>query len=258
MRRLSILLTLCTLALVVSVTSAKAQYYQEKHSDDTQLHTGAELSVRYNERWGVTWGEELYFGNNISRYDKLYTRLMVSYYLTPNLRIAPMAMLIANYTADTRTMVYDLNLFYTHKFDRLSLTLRGGLRCIDLYYPTRESAPFTIKSNPELMLRGQVGATYKLTPHIEPYANIEAFGMLNPATYSSEHFTRTVGYYLPRVRSNVGVKFRINQMNAISLYWRYDHTQSKYISYELADAPCGFITKSQTANMVGVFYHLSF
>ena len=66
-----------------------------------------------------------------------------------------------------------------------------------------------------------------------------------------------VGYYLPRVRSNVGVKVRIDKYHSVSLYWRYDYTKSKYLSYELMDAPFGIITKSNTNNFVGIFYTLN-
>jgi hypothetical protein len=94
---------------------------------------------------------------------------------------------------------------------------------------------------------------------LEPFANIESFLLLNPASDTVLDHTRyTVGYYLPRVRSNVGVKVRIDPHSSLSLYWRYDHTQTKYLSYELADAPYRIVTNSNTTNFVGVFYNYAF
>jgi len=44
----------------------------------------------------------------------------------------------------------------------------------------------------------------------------------------------------------------------VSLYWRYDHTQTKWLSYVLADAPFGIHSSSRTNNFVGLFYYYKF
>ena len=239
---------LLLLAAALAAFSAQAQLYEHNHTTDTQLHTGFQMSGRIGDRWGLNWGEELYFGNNISEFQKVYSRLMVNYYLRPNLTLSPMVMHIAS-TSGARTMIYDMNVIYTHRIERWAITLRGGTRLQDKLYPE-----VTNGTNPEFQLRGHLGVTYKTDIRLEPFANIESFLLLNPATdFSGEH---SVGYYLPRVRSNVGVKVKVDSHSSISLYWRYDHTQTKFIS-PLADTYC-VVTNSNTTNFVGVFYNYAF
>lgn len=246
------------LALFMTIESLCAQYYKTNKTEDTQLHTGFDVTSRINDRWSVNWGEEFYFGNNMSEYQKLYSRLMVSYYLLPNLRIAPLVMVVANRPAQSKTMIYDFNVIYTHRIDRLAITLRGGTRVQDALGVERVHEG-VVRTNPEFQLRGHFAVGYRLHKYVEPYADIEGFYLLNPATddlYDPE--TYTAGHYFPRVRSNVGVKFHVDGNNTISLYWRYDHTQSKHLSYELVDAPFGIITKDSVVNFLGIFYHYRF
>ncbi len=251
------IITIC-IALFAFLATAQplaAQYYETIESEDTQLHTGFDVGGKFSERWGMNFGTELYYGNNMSEYQKLYARLMVDYYLLPNLRLSPMAMLVANHVSDTRTMIYDFNVIYTHRINKLGLTLRGGTRLQDVLGKERVGN-LNVYSEPEFQLRGHVGANYRMMKWCEPFANIEAFILMNPATHTK--YDHTVGYYLPRVRSNVGLKFHLTSQSAISLYWRYDHTKSKYLSYELADAPFGVITKDNLVNFLGIFYHQKF
>lgn len=254
------IITICIalFALLATAQPLAAQYYETIESEDTQLHTGFDVGGKFSERWGMNFGTELYYGNNMSEYQKLYARLMVDYYLLPNLRLSPMLMQIVNQKNGAVTMVYDFNVFYTHRINKLSLTLRGGTRLQDAVgvKPKRNGQ---VHANPEFMLRGQIAAGYRLMNWLEPYANIEAFYHLNPATDDNhDPELYTVGHYLPRVRSNVGLKFHLTSQSAISLYWRYDHTKSKYLSYELADGPFGIITKNNVVNFLGIFYHQKF
>ena len=248
---------LLLLAAALAAFSAQAQLYEHNHTTDTQLHTGFQMSGRIGDRWGLNWGEELYFGNNISEFQKVYSRLMVNYYLRPNLTLSPMVMHIAS-ASGARTMIYDMNVIYTHRIDRWAITLRGGTRLQDKLYPTVGGSG-QVWAAPEFQLRTHLGVAYKTNTRLEPFANIESFLLLNPASDTVLDHTRyTVGYYLPRVRSNVGVKVRIDPHSSLSLYWRYDHTQTKYLSYELADAPYCIVTNSNTTNFVGVFYNYAF
>lgn len=250
------ILLIAIFALLGAAGNLRAQYYETYESEDTQLHTALELSGKINSRWSWNFGEELYFSNNMSTFQKIYTRVMVGYNITPNLRVAPLVLNIVDRINDTRTMIYDLNLLYTFKIDALSITLREGLRIQDLYFQYGEQNPAIVKSkNPDLMARTQVALKYRLNDTLEPFANCEAFLMLNPAT---SQYGITVGHYLPRVRSNVGLKMHFDTHNALSLYWRYDRTQSKYLNFELADGPYGIITKRNTNNFLGVTYDYLF
>ena len=252
MKKLTILwLSIAT--LFVTTDKLSAQYYQTDYSSDTQFHPGFDIEHKVGERWGWNWGEELYFGNTMSEFQKIYSRLIVNYYLSPKVRISPMVLHIANRAAGSYTMIYDLNIGYTERYDRLSVTLRGGTRLQDVIYPTTEN-PLVVKTEPQFQLRAHLAVGYRALDWLEPFANIETFLMLNPATDQD----LSVGYYLSRVRSNVGVKFRVDNKSTISLYWRYDQTQNKYISYEGRYVPFGIISKRSAVNFVGVFYHYRF
>ena len=75
---------------------------------------------------------------------------------------------------------------------------------------------------------------------------------LNPSVY-------TTGLYPSRLRSNVGVKCHINRHHIISLYWRYDYTQSKHLNLSIVGKEhYGIITAKRTNNFVGVFYDYKF
>lgn len=258
MKRLLVLCCATVAALAMATTSARAQYYEHTHTTDNQLHTGFQLSGKINDRWSLNWGEELYFGNNMGQFQKLYSRLMVNYHLRPNLTLSPMVMYIANTISGDRTMIYDMNLIYTHRIDRWAFTLRGGTRLQDLFYTERQFFG-EVRANPEFQLRGHIGAKYRLGERFEPFANIETFLLLNPATdHKHDPKLYTVGYYLPRVRSNVGINYHFDAHSSVSLYWRYDHTQTKWLSYVLADAPFGIHSSSRTNNFVGLFYYYKF
>ena len=244
---------LTIIALFVVATPLSAQYYHTTYSTDIQFHTGFDIEHKVGERWGWNLGEEFYFGNSMSEFQKIYSRLIVNYYLSPKVRISPMVLHIANRATGSYTMIYDLNIGYTERYDRLSVTLRGGTRLQDVITPLPEDF-LVVKTEPQFQLRAHIAVGYRALDWLEPFANIETFLMLNPATDK----WNTVGYYLSRVRSNVGVKFHIDKKNTISLYWRYDQTQNKYLSYELQDAPHGIITNRNLVNFVGVFYHYRF
>lgn len=248
-------------ALLATTDRASAQYYETYEKEDTQLHTGFDVSGKISERWGINWGEEFYFGNNMSEYQKVYSRLMVEYYLKPNLRLSPLVMVVSNQQTGGRTMIYDFNVIYTHRIDKLGLTMRGGTRLQDVL-GMKERYNGQIKRNPEFQLRGHVAAGYRVLGWLEPFANIEAFLLMNPITDFRDnpelYKIYDVGHYLPRVRSNVGVKFHVSKHSTVELYWRYDHTRTKYLSYELMDAPFGIITNDNFVNFLGVFYHQKF
>ena len=251
-------------AVVGSTLSASAQYYQTTHVEDLQMHSGFQVSGKLADRWGMVWGEELYFGNNISQFQKLYSRVMVHYYLKPNLTLSPMVMHIINTPSKAHTMIYDMNIIYTHRIDRLAITLRGGTRMQDNLSATRDK--WVVKPSTELSARAHVAVAYRASDHFEPFANIETFLMLNPATCrinpdgaNSNPEVYTVGHYPSRVRSNVGVKWHINRNNILSLYWRYDHTQSKHLDLTVVGEELyGIIASKRTNNFVGLFYDYKF
>ena len=251
-------------AVVGSTLSASAQYYQTSHVEDLQMHSGFQVSGKVADRWGVVWGEELYFGNNISQFQKLYSRVMVHYYLKPNLTLSPLVMHIVNTPSKTHTLVHDMNIIYTHRIDRLAITLRAGTRLQDNL--SAVAVDGVVKANPDFSARAHIGAAYRLCEHFEPYANIETFLMLTPATCKMmpdgtdlNPSVYTTGLYPSRLRSNVGVKCHINRHHIISLYWRYDHTQSKHLNLSIVGKEhYGIITAKRTNNFVGVFYDYKF
>ena len=251
-------------AVVGSTLSASAQYYQTSHVEDLQLHSGFQVSGKVADRWGVVWGEELYFGNNISQFQKLYSRVMLHYYLKPNLTLSPLVMHIVNTPSKTHTLVHDMNIIYTHRIDRLAITLRAGTRLQDNLSAVEVDG--VVKANPDFSARAHIGAAYRLCEQLEPFANIETFLMLTPATCkmmpdgaNRNPYTYTVGYYPSRLRSNVGFKWHINSNNILSFYWRYDHTQSKHLNLSIVGKELyGIITAKRTNNFVGVFYDYKF
>ena len=251
-------------AVVGSTLSASAQYYQTSHVEDLQLHSGFQVSGKVADRWGVVWGEELYFGNNISQFQKLYSRVMLHYYLKPNLTLSPLVMHVVNTPSKTHTLVHDMNIIYTHRIDRLAITLRAGTRLQDNLSDVEVDG--VVKANPDFSARAHIGAAYRLCEQLEPFANIETFLMLTPATCkmmpdgaNRNPYTYTVGYYPSRLRSNVGFKWHINSNNILSFYWRYDHTQSKHLNLSIVGKELyGIITAKRTNNFVGVFYDYKF
>ncbi len=263
MKRVS-LLCAAIVAVVCSILPASAQYYRTTHVEDVQLHSGFQVSGKVADRWGMVWGEELYFGNNISQFQKLYSRVMLHYYLKPNLTLSPMVMHIINTPSKAHTMVYDMNVIYTHRIDRLAITLRGGTRVQDNLSAVEVDR--VVKPATELLARAHVAVAYRASEQLEPFANIESFLILNPATCkmmpdgaNRNPYTYTVGYYPTRLRSNVGFKWHINSNNILSFYWRYDHTQSKHLNLSIVGKELyGIITAKRTNNFVGVFYDYKF
>lgn len=251
--------TLLVLLLVLLTThSVGAQYHTTTHTTDTQLHIGLQLSGSLNERWSMNWGEEFYFGDRMSEFQKIYSRVMVSYSPFRNFTISPMVLHIAIRPSDQHIMIYDLNLNYILRFDKMSVTLRSGTRTYHIVCNAPDT-PGTIRANPEHQLRAHVGLNYRLNKQFEPYANIETFWLINPATKRYENGNiHTVGHYFPRVRSNIGVKYHIDGHSAVSLAWRWDSTRTKYVSHELMDTSYGIVTNGATTNFLTVFYDYKF
>lgn len=265
-----LLLTALLTALFIPVLPSRAQIYEELHSSDNQLHSVTQVSGKLTDRLGFVWGEEFYFGNNISEFQKLYSRLSLNYTLRPRVTLSTMVMYVDNLVKNTGTMVYEVMAGYALPVDDLRISLRTGLRTYDPLYETNQN-PLNIKIGTEYQWRTQLGLTYRLSSLIEPYANIEAFLLLNPVNGSSSELNvdgaelsdHSVGLYLPRVRSNVGVKLNINSHHALSLYWRYDHTKSKHLAYHLGINNYGIdnysiVTSSSVCNFVGIGYDYKF
>lgn len=257
-------------ALIIPTLPTRAQYNEEFHSSDNQLHSVTQVSGKLTDRLTFTWGEEFYFGNNISEFQKLYSRISFGYKLLPNLTLSPLVMYVDNIVKETGTMVYELSALYSIPVERLGITLRGGIRTYDPLYETNTN-PLSIKPDTEWQLRTQVALTYKLNGKIEPFANFETFLLLNPVNGSSsalnvddtELSDHSTGLYLPRVRSNVGVKYIFNSHHSLSLYYRYDHTKSKYLTYHLGINNNGIdsysiVTSSSTCHFVGIGYDYKF
>ncbi|MDY3979238.1 MAG: DUF2490 domain-containing protein [Tidjanibacter sp.] len=226
-----------------------AQVYTQSESSDLKLHSGFDVGLRLSPRWHLGWAEEIYMKNDMRDRDRYYSRVTLTYNNGRHLQVAPMLLMvnIRNSASPEDQFIADLNFYYTIRAGRWSFTLREAPR---LKYSGGVGGE-SFEAAPEWLLRSHLATTCRLADRVTAFANAEVFNML-----SAPHYIQNL--YIQRFRSNVGLKYAFDRHNALSLYWRYDHTLSKQATLYEEGRLESVNTRHSLNNMVGVFYYLSF
>lgn len=239
----------------------KITEYNSKKDNDVQLRLGAELEKKINKKFSVSWSEELRLNNNVTRVDRIYSDLSFSY------KVLKWIKLSAGYTfisidhegkkKDNYNNYWDfrhrlsIGSTFSYKTDsNWEFSLKERVQCTFL---TEDEIDEREKSNPKWVLKSKVMAQYKMTRiPIVPYASIELCNTLNAPSLAG-------GQYIEKVRSSIGVVYRINKRNSIDFYYRFDYNIDKKIDVKKSTGMVKSITdEKEYNNIFSVSYKYKF
>ncbi len=121
-----------------------------------------------------------------------------------------------------------LNLTGQVKIDRWKLSLRERL----LMDCRTDSVNPNEKNDIDLTMRHRLQATYSMfSKPLKFYVGIEFANTLNvPTDYLNKYGTESYGQYLSHIRPEIGVRWRIDKCNNLSLAYRFDYGYKRDIN----------------------------
>lgn len=208
-------------ALLLLAATTRAQERRTTHDDDFRARFSFALTKRLGQRHAITLDEELRLKENWSQLDRIYTTLSYAYDVRPWLKTAVFYALIASDRGTGRSMEM------RHRF---YLELTASCKTGAWRFSLRERPQTTLRTaqvDPAVtarsawVLRHRVQAEYTVSgTGFKPYAFVELTQTLNAPT---------VGNYLEKVRSSLGVKYAFDKRSSLECYYRFD--------YKITDKP---------------------
>lgn len=192
--------------------------------------------------WGVTKdlsleaGVEARFKDNIGSVDRIHTFVGATYDIGKHIKVGGEYILINMYDNEIRA--------WESRRHRANINVEGEVKAGDFEFSLRERVQTTFrtdsvnryeKSNPEMVLRSRLVATYKIPfSRWSPYLLFELHNTLNApkavANYKSDSYE--VDNYIARYRGGVGAKYRIDRNNRLDFYYYIDFDRSYNIDYK--------------------------
>ena len=192
--------------------------------------------------WGVTKdlsleaGVEARFKDNIGSVDRIHTFVGATYDIGKHIKVGGEYILINMYDSQIKA--------WESRRHRANINVEGEVKVGDFEFSLRERVQTTFrtdsvnryeKSNPEMVLRSRLVATYKIPfSRWSPYLLFELHNTLNApkavANYKSDSYE--VDNYIARYRGGVGAKYRIDRNNRLDFYYYIDFDRSYNIDYK--------------------------
>ena len=204
--------------------SAVAQPVIESDTTMTDLTTrlGFEINCELYRGLSLTWEEEIRFKSLSTQFDRLYSCLSLDYRVNDYFKVGVGYTFMLIWHDGKKKTNYEKYIDLRH---RVNLDLIGNYRVGQWKFTLRERPLLTIrtdnpdlleKANPNWSLRSKLLAEYSIMGKpLKPYASIEIANTLNAPQYAK-------GNYVERIRSNLGMKWRINDRNSFDLYYNFD------------------------------------
>jgi len=195
-------------------------------SDTTQTdmtkRIGFEVNRVVSNGLSLTWEEEARFKNLSTEFDRLYSSLSLGYRVNTYFKIGAGYTLALIWHDGKKKTDYEKYLDIRH---RINLDLIGNYRIGAWKFTLRERPVMVIrtddpdlleKSNPQWRLRSKVMAEYRIFGKpLKPYIACELSNTLNTPVYAN-------GNYIDRIRTNLGLKWRIDKRSSFDFYYRFD------------------------------------
>ena len=212
-----------------------------------QLRTGAEFTKDFGKGVKLNFGEDLRFDVHNSTtgasFSKSYTTLALSYAPIKNLKLdAGYTMKIlgadstwsaekkADYNEWLRHRVF-FSVTGSYKFERVKVSLRERAMC----EMRTDSVNPDEKAQNAWMLRSKAAVEYTcFAKPLKPYVWVEVVNTLNAPEYQrmyKDNNTANRGMqYINRVRTAVGVVWKIDKSNALDFYYRFNYGYDRDIN----------------------------
>lgn len=234
-----------------AIHSATAQERRTLHENDFRARLSFALTKQLSERSSIVWDEELRLKDNWSDVDRIYTTLGYTYNACKWFKASAYYALIA-VNRGTGTSMEMRHRFY--------LELTASYKTGDWTFSLRERPQATIHTahiDPGVapqtawVLRHRLMGEYKVPgTGWAPYAFVELTQTLNaPAT---------VGNYLEKVRSSLGVKYAFSKRSSLDLYYRFDYKVTDEPSFDNSGALEFILSERGSHHIIGLEYGYKF
>lgn len=245
--------------LLLSITAARAQTYDSTQENDFRARFGFTINKKLTRGLHLSWDEELRLKGNLGELDRIYSGLSLSYKVNDFFKFGAGYTFIAINHAGKKSTAYEKYWDLRHRLSahvtfsqrigqRWKLSLRERVLCTLRNSEVNELE----KCDPAWVLRSRLMVHYTVFSRpIEPYAYVELSNTLNTPAL--------VDNYVDKVRSSIGVKYRLNRSSTFDFYYRFDYDYNRDINYGNKSGILKSITTEKGYyHILGVFYQYSF
>ena len=260
-------------ALIAIAPAAKAwEYYSSdgypakstEHS--VQLRTGADFTKKFNHGLKLHFGEDLRFDlyNTAAnaRFNKSYTTLSLSYSPITYFKVDAGYTLKIMGTKDWS----DVNEWMRH---RVFVSATGSYKVDNWKFSLRERLMLEMRTdsvNPleknknDLLLRSKLGVEYTIrTAPVKPYAWVEVVNTLNAPEYQQKYKDNNSAngghQFIKRVRTEAGVKWKLDRNNTLNFYYRFNYGYDRDINIKRKDTSVIRLTEEYSyQHAIGIAY----
>ena len=220
------------IGFILFFTHTFAYETTERHTlgaTDFTTRVGFDVKRKLYKNFSLTWFEECRFKSFSSRFDRLYSMLSFNYAVNKYFKTA---------IGYTYILVYNEDSSLGHRH-RLHVDLIGTYAVGRWNFSLRERPELSIRmgafdaltlANPSWDLRSRLSVEYaaRRAP-LKPYLAFELFNTLNAPKLAK-------GNYINRVRSEVGLKWRVAKAHSIKFYYFFDVENTRNITIDYNDA----------------------
>lgn len=239
MKRLTLLLV-----AIVSCLSLFAWTYdttEQTTEQSVQLRAGADFTKKWNNGLRLGVSEDLRFDlyNSLTgaNFNKSYTTLTLAYAPNNYFKVDAGYVLKIMGTKDWS----DVNEWMRHRafmsvtgsyqIGQVKLSLRERVMC----EIRTDSVNLDEKNRYNWLLRSKLSAEYSLrSKPLKPYAWIELVNTLNVPEYQKKYKDNDTSnkgtQYITKVRTTVGLKYRLDQHNTLNFYYRFNYAYDRDIN----------------------------
>ena len=189
---------------------------------DLRTRVGFELNRELYRGLSLTWEEEARFKNLSTEFDRLNSSLGLAYRVNDYFKFGASYTFMLLWHDGKKKTNYEKYIDLRH---RVNFDVIGNYHVRQWKFTWRERPVITIrtdkpdlleKANPQWTLRSKIAAEYSIFGNpLKPYLSFELSNTLNAPVYAS-------GNYIDRIRTNLGLKWRLNSRSSFDFYYNFD------------------------------------
>ena len=267
MKRLNIIISSLFLCLSPCVFAFDYASTVSSAEHSAQLRTGADFTKNFRHGVKLRIGEDLRFDlyNSASgvAFSKSYTSLALSYAPIKYFKIDGGYTLKilgtkdwSDYNEWLRHRVF-FSVTGSYKVNRVKLSVRERVMC----EMRTDSVNPLEKAQNAWMLRSKLMVEYScLSKPLKPYIWVELVNTLNAPEYQQKYKNNDPtnnGYqYIRRVRTAVGLTWKIDKRNALDFYYRFNYGYDRDINIKKKSGKIELTEEKSFQHAIGVAYNL--
>lgn len=250
-----VLVSLLIFSTTVFAQSPDIQHVDSDLSQDFNLRFGFDITRKLYKGLSLTWGEEVRFKSNVTKFDRLYSMLELNYKVNPYFKT---------------TLGYAFHLVqhdahadherYLYRRHRVFVDLVGSighenwdfsLRVRPLMTYSTDTYDPNAKQNPDWQMRYKFTTKYKCQQKpLTPYVAVELANTLNAPEFA--------GNYIHELRGFLGLKWEMTAGHELDFFYRADANWKRDVSIEYNAAnEIQHVTvthKPKISHIVGITY----